>query len=187
MPEMLEVRKQALNVLTIFSDNCTVRFCHSDGKVEQKRGWWCTVCKWETIRITEANTYQNSKETMKPISRNMGNGRHSMSDLICHAASISVTTIHCTRSVVPSRAWWSTTTLYPERLPEKGSKLTSENPGWYDIGLQGFTWIKLSIIHRIIAVDMTRVYIREHTWWDLPSLQTCLSIIIFINVRFNWQ
>ena len=122
MLEMLEVRQQALNVLTIFSDNCTVRFCHPDGKVEEKRGQWCTVCKWETIGITEVNTYQNSKGTMKPISRNTGNGRHSMSDLICCAASISVATIHCTRSIVPSRAWRSTTTLYPEQLPEKGSK-----------------------------------------------------------------
>ncbi|KIM58415.1 hypothetical protein SCLCIDRAFT_128273 [Scleroderma citrinum Foug A] len=42
---MLEVRQQALDVLTIFSDNCTMRFCHPDGKVEEKRGRWCTVCK----------------------------------------------------------------------------------------------------------------------------------------------
>ena len=45
MPEMLEVKQQALDVLTIFSDNCMVRFVHSDGKVDEKKGWWCTVCK----------------------------------------------------------------------------------------------------------------------------------------------
>ena len=40
MPEMLEVKQQALDVLTIFSDNCMVRFVHSDGKVDEKKGRW---------------------------------------------------------------------------------------------------------------------------------------------------
>ena len=57
-----------------------------------------------TTGIIEANTYQNDEGMMKHILRSMGNGRRSMSDLIRHAASISVATICCTRSVVPSRA-----------------------------------------------------------------------------------
>ena len=58
----------------------------------------------QTTGIIEANTYQNSEGMIKHILRSTGNGRHSMSDLICHAASISIATICCTRSVVPSRA-----------------------------------------------------------------------------------
>ena len=45
MPEMLEVKQRALDVLTIFSETCDVKFCHSDGKIEVKKGRWCKVCK----------------------------------------------------------------------------------------------------------------------------------------------
>ena len=45
VPELLEVKQRAQDLLTIFSETCTVRFCHVDGKVEVLKGRWCTVCK----------------------------------------------------------------------------------------------------------------------------------------------
>jgi len=44
-PELLEVKQHAQDLLTIFSEACTVKFCHLDGNVEVLRGRWCIVCK----------------------------------------------------------------------------------------------------------------------------------------------
>lgn len=46
LPEALKPKnKTAEDLLTVFSEKCTVKFVKSDGGVEQKRGHWCNICK----------------------------------------------------------------------------------------------------------------------------------------------
>ena len=42
-------KRQADDVLTIFSDRCTVKFSHSMGDVEMSKGCWCNACKSVTF------------------------------------------------------------------------------------------------------------------------------------------
>ncbi|KIM64094.1 hypothetical protein SCLCIDRAFT_115769 [Scleroderma citrinum Foug A] len=51
VPELLEVKQHAQDLLTIFSETCTVGFCHVDSKVEVLKGQWCTVCKEDEAYI----------------------------------------------------------------------------------------------------------------------------------------
>ena len=121
MPEVLEIKQRALDLLTIFSGICDVRFCHLNSRVEVKRGWWCTVCKWANDKsVIWHETYQNFEGIMKRMSKSMGSGRHFMLDPICLATSISVATMQCTRSIVLSRDWQNITMLYHEQLSEQG-------------------------------------------------------------------
>ena len=45
VPELLEVKQCAQDLLTIFSEACDMKFFHANGKVELLKGRWCTVCK----------------------------------------------------------------------------------------------------------------------------------------------
>lgn len=38
-------KKQAGDLLTIFTEKCSVKFCHTDGKVEVLKGRWCNECR----------------------------------------------------------------------------------------------------------------------------------------------
>ncbi|KAF9232797.1 hypothetical protein BU15DRAFT_31894, partial [Melanogaster broomeanus] len=38
-------RQHAEDLLTIFSEKCTVKFCHTDGRVETLKGRWCNECR----------------------------------------------------------------------------------------------------------------------------------------------
>lgn len=53
LPQTLKTKKrQADDLLTIFSDRCTVKFSHSTGKMNTLRGRWCNVCKSVTFQIS---------------------------------------------------------------------------------------------------------------------------------------
>lgn len=46
VPDVLPTKKnKASDVLTIFSDRCTVKFCQRDGLVDTLKGRWCNVCR----------------------------------------------------------------------------------------------------------------------------------------------
>ena len=46
LPEVLEKKKKAKDLLTIFSEKCSVKFSFpASGKVEVLTGRWCNECK----------------------------------------------------------------------------------------------------------------------------------------------
>ncbi|KIK73243.1 hypothetical protein PAXRUDRAFT_68352, partial [Paxillus rubicundulus Ve08.2h10] len=46
-------KQNTKDLLTIFSDRITVKFVSTDGKVETKFGWWCTVCKEDEVFVAK--------------------------------------------------------------------------------------------------------------------------------------
>ena len=65
MPELLEVKQRAQDLLTIFSETCDVRFFLPNGKVDVLKGRWCTVCKWAHKKINwrvKLTTFQREDE-----------------------------------------------------------------------------------------------------------------------------
>jgi hypothetical protein len=45
VPDEVKMKNKAEDLLTIFSDRCTVKFVSTNGEVETKVGRWCLVCK----------------------------------------------------------------------------------------------------------------------------------------------
>ncbi|KIJ61933.1 hypothetical protein HYDPIDRAFT_70921, partial [Hydnomerulius pinastri MD-312] len=64
-------KKQAEDILTMFSECCTVKFCHSDGKVETLKGHWCNEC-----RKDEEFLLKNSKQKVFHIGSNLSCHQH---------------------------------------------------------------------------------------------------------------
>lgn len=44
-PDEIKIQNSADDLLTIFSDRCTVKFVSTTGEVETKVGRWCLICK----------------------------------------------------------------------------------------------------------------------------------------------
>ncbi|KAF9242394.1 hypothetical protein BU15DRAFT_60508 [Melanogaster broomeanus] len=54
MPLMvISKKKQAEDLLTIFSYLCSVKFCHPDGRVETLKGCWCNECRQDKDYIVK--------------------------------------------------------------------------------------------------------------------------------------
>ncbi|KAG6372033.1 hypothetical protein JVT61DRAFT_8735 [Boletus reticuloceps] len=84
-------KQHAADILTIFSDHCTVKFCHENRKVKELKGRWCNMYKC---------THMYSKGMMRSTFRNIPSGKHSILADIHRVASISGAIMHCTRNVV---------------------------------------------------------------------------------------